>query len=366
DKYTPLVDRINDRFELNDVLAMMASEVSALHSQVRPGEVRRAPADGQAAALGAVLRRAKEGYQIEHIYRSEPDLPSQRAPFDLPDVDVKEGDVITAINNQNVLEARDISDLLLNQVDKQVLVQIKRGATPPKTILVSPISMAKQANLRYSDWEQDLSRRVDQSADGKIGYLHLRSMTPGDVNSFARDFYANINRDGLIIDVRRNNGGNIDSWIIEKLLRKTWSFWASHGNTPNTNMQQTFRGHLAVLVDELTYSDGETFAAGVKALNLGPLIGKRTAGAGVWLSDRNTLSDNGMIRAAENAQFDIKDGHWIVEGVGVAPDIEVDNPPHATFKGEDKQLETAINYLQKKLKEQAIKPLVPQVIPPLK
>jgi tricorn protease len=365
EKYAPLVDRITDRAELNDVLGLMVSEVSSLHSQVRPGEVRRAAPDGQAAGLGAVLSKVADGYRIDHIYRSEPDLPSQRAPLDNPDLDVKNGDIITAINGKDVLAARDIADLLLNQADKQVLMQVKRGNSS-KTILVSPINMQKHANLRYSDWEQSLASKVDSSSNGKIGYLHLRAMTPADVASFARDFYANFDRDGLIIDVRRNNGGNIDSWIIEKLLRKAWAFWSSAGNQPYANMQQTFRGHLVVLIDELTYSDGETFAAGVKALKLGPLVGKRTAGAGVWLSDRNTLSDNGMVRAAENAQFDAKDGRWLVEGVGVAPDIEVDNLPNASFKGEDKQLEAAINYLQKKLKEQPIKALVPQAIPPLK
>nr|WP_315485579.1 S41 family peptidase [uncultured Undibacterium sp.] len=365
EKYAPLVERITDRAELNDVLALMVSEVSSLHSQVRPGDVRRAAPDGQAAGLGAVLSKVADGYRIDYIYRSEPDLPSQRAPLDNPDLDIKNGDIITAINGKEVLAARDISDLLLNQADKQVLMQVKRG-TNNKTVLVSPVNMIKQANLRYSDWEQSLASKVDRNSDGKIGYLHLRAMGPADVASFARDFYANFDRDGLIIDVRRNNGGNIDSWIIEKLLRKAWAFWSSAGNQPYANMQQTFRGHLVVLIDELTYSDGETFAAGVKTLNLGPLVGKRTAGAGVWLSDRNTLSDNGMVRAAENAQFDVKDGRWLVEGVGVVPDIEVDNLPNATFKGEDKQLEAALNYLQKKLKEQPIKPLVPQAIPPLK
>jgi tricorn protease len=366
EKYAPLVDRVSDRAELNDVLGLMVSEVSSLHSQVRPGDVRRASPDAQAAGLGAVFSKTNEGYRVDHIYRAEPDLPSQRAPLDNPDIDIKIGDIITAINGNDVLKARDISDLLLNQADKQILLQYKRNNQATKTAIVSPVNMQKQANLRYSDWEQSLATKVNRQSDGKIGYLHLRAMTPADVSSFARDFYANYDRDGLIIDVRRNNGGNIDSWIIEKLLRKAWAFWSSAGNQPYTNMQQTFRGHLVVLIDELTYSDGETFAAGVKTLNLGPLIGKRTAGAGVWLSDRNTLSDNGMVRAAENAQFDVKDGRWLVEGVGVAPDIEVDNLPNATFKGEDKQLDAALNYLQKKLKEQPIKPLQPQAIPALK
>lgn len=364
-KYAPLVDRITDRTELNDVLGLMASEVSTLHSQSRPGDIRRAAPEGQATSLGAVLSRTAVGYRIDHIYRTEVELPSERAPLSQPDLDIREGDVITAINGQPVLEARDISDLLTNQADKQVLMHVKRGEQASRGVIVTPVNMVKHANLRYGDWEQSRSEQVNKVSQGRIGYLHLRAMGAQDINSFAREFYSNIERDGLIIDVRRNRGGNIDSWIIEKLLRKAWAFWATPTSAPYTNMQQTFRGHLVVLVDELTYSDGETFAAGVKALKLGPLVGKRTAGAGVWLSDNNSLSDNGMIRAAENAQFGM-DGRWLVEGVGVSPDVEVDNLPHATFNGKDQQLEAAIQLLEKKLKEQPVKPMVPQVIPPLK
>lgn len=364
-KYAPLVERVTDRAELNDVLALLASEVGTLHSQVAPGDLRKAAPEGQAAGLGAVLARTADGYKIEHIYRSEPELPAERAPLAQPDLDVQEGDVITAVNGQPVLEARDISDLLLNQADKQVLLHVRRGQQAARAMIVTPVAMDKQNNLRYSDWEQERSERVQRASKGSIGYLHLRAMGQRDIAGFAREFYSNIERDGLIIDVRRNNGGNIDSWIIEKLLRKAWAFWSEPHSLPATNMQQTFRGHLVVLIDELTYSDGETFAAGIKALKLAPLVGKRTAGAGVWLSDNNRLSDNGMVRVAESAQFDL-DGRWLVEGVGVTPDIEVDNLPHATFQGQDQQLEEAIRLLQKKLQEQPLKPLQPQALPALR
>jgi tricorn protease len=368
DKYAPLVERVTDRAELNDVLGMMISEVGALHSQIAPGDIRRPAPEGNPSGLGAVLTRTAEGYRVDRIYRSEAELPSERAPLAQPDANVQEGDTITAVNGKSVLEARDIADLLLNQADRQVLLNVKRpnekGVT--RAVIVTPVNMARQTALRYSDWEQSRASQVEAASKGRIGYLHLRAMGPRDIASFARDFYANVNREGLIIDVRRNNGGNIDSWIIEKLLRKAWAFWASPGVQPASNMQNTFRGHLVVLVDQLTYSDGETFAAGIKALGLGPLVGKRTAGAGVWLSDNNRLSDNGMARVAENGQFGTADGQWLIEGVGVVPDVEVDNLPHATFMGQDRQLEVALELLEKKLKEQPVRPLQPQAIPALK
>ncbi|HEY1228881.1 MAG TPA: S41 family peptidase, partial [Ramlibacter sp.] len=281
-RYAPLVERVTDRAELDDVLGMMVGEVGALHSQIRPGDVRRAAAEGTPASLGAVLSRVPEGYRVDHVYRSEPELPSEAGPLAAPDVDVKEGDIITAVNGKSLAEARDIADLLLDTAGKQVLLNVKGANGKARTVIVTPVSMATHASLRYADWEQGRAQQVDSASKGKLGYLHLRAMVARDINAFARDFYANINKDGLIIDVRRNNGGNIDSWIIEKLLRRSWAFWSSNGKQPYSNMQNTFRGHLVVLMDELTYSDGETFAAGVKALKLGPLVGKRSAGAGVW------------------------------------------------------------------------------------
>ena len=112
---------------------------------------------------------------------------------------------------------------------------------------------------------------------------------------------------------------------------------------------------MVVLADQFTYSDGETFTAGIKAMGLGTVIGKQTAGAGVWLSGRNRVSDNGISRVAEYPVFDI-DGNWVVEGHGVTPHIDVNNFPHATFKGEDSQLKAAIKYLQQKMLEEPIKP----------
>ncbi|QNA88458.1 peptidase S41 [Massilia sp. Dwa41.01b] len=368
-RYAPLVERVTDRAELDDVLGMMVGEVGALHSQIRPGDLRRAPSEGTPASLGAVLTRVPEGYRVDRVYRSEPELPAERGPLAAPDVNVNEGDIITAVNGKSALDARDIADLLLDTADKQVLLQVQRqGAkaqAKPRAVIVTPVSMARHASLRYADWEQGRAQQTDAASKGRIGYLHLRAMGARDINAFARDFYANVNKEGLVIDVRRNNGGNIDSWIIEKLLRRAWAFWSSNGRQPQPNMQGTFRGHLVVLVDELTYSDGETFAAGVKALKLGPLVGKRTAGAGVWLSDGNGLSDNGMARVAEFGQFS-SDGEWLIEGVGVVPDVEVDNLPHETFAGRDRQLEVAIELLEKKLKEQPVKVWKPAAIPALK
>ncbi len=363
-KYEPLVARITDRAELNDLLGQMVGELGALHSQTRPGDQRTAQDGSTQAFLGAVFSRAAGGYRLDHIYRTEAELPSEASPLAQAALGLREGDLLTAVNGRPVLEARDLSDLLRNKASQQVLLAFKRGPEALKPVVVTAIDAIRQGSLRYSDWEEGLRRQVDQASQGRVGYLHLRAMGPGDINTFAREFYGQVDREGLILDVRRNNGGNIDSWVIEKLLRRAWAFWTdAHGRPLGTNMQQTFRGHLVVLVDEFTYSDGETFAAGIKALGLGPLIGRRTAGAGAWLTDSNVLVDKGQVRAAEWPQHHIRNGAWIIEGVGVPPDVEVVNLPKETFEGRDRQLETALNLLMDKLGKEPLTPIQPKGIP---
>jgi len=175
-------------------------------------------------------------------------------------------------------------------------------------------------------------------------------MGSGDYNQWARDFYPIYNRQGLIIDVRHNNGGNIDSWILEKLIRKAWMMWNHHAGNPDWNMQYAFRGQVVVLCDENTASDGEAFSEGFRRLGLGKVIGTRTWGGEVWLSGSNTLVDRGVATAAEDGVYG-PEGQWLIEGHGVDPDIIVDNLPHATFLGEDAQLDAAIEYLQAEIQK---------------
>ena len=356
-KYAPLVQRVTDRYELDDIFGQMMGELNALHSQVRGGEYRIDDSRSQVASLGAKFKSVAQGLQIEHIYRSDPELPDMASPLAKPGVQVQDGDILLAVNGQPVNSEAQLTQQLRNQANQQVLLDLQRGKLRFQTVVVAT---GNDNSLRYQDWVWHNQQIVANQSNGEFGYLHLYAMGANDVANFAREFYANYQKNGLIIDVRRNRGGNIDSWVIEKLLRKAWAFWQPTQGQAYANMQQAFRGHLVVLSDQMTYSDGETFAAGIKALGLAPLIGKRTAGAGVWLSGRNRLADNGMARVAETAQFSL-DGRWIIEGVGVAPDIEVENLPYASFNGQDAQLQRALDYLKQKQQQQPVLPLKTQL-----
>ncbi|MBU1620052.1 MAG: PDZ domain-containing protein [Gammaproteobacteria bacterium] len=361
-RYQPLLERVTDRFELDDLLAQLIGELSVLHSQVRGGDYAKASESSKAASLGGEFVSRDGKLILQTIYQTDPDLPSMASPLNKAGVGLKTGDHLLAVNGKAVASVLDLHQVLQQQQGQQVLLQLERNGKALKKVVV-PVSPQQEQMLRYQHWVQQKKQQVEQQGKQQLGYLHLYAMTASDISNFAREFYANVDKPGLIIDVRRNRGGNIDSWVIEKLLRRVWAFWQPTQGKAYSNMQQSFRGQLVVLTDPLTYSDGETFAAGIKSLGLGPVVGQQTAGAGVWLSGRNLLADMGVARVAETAQFD-KDGRWIIEGRGVSPDLLVDNLPYASFNGQDAQLSYAISLLQKQLQEKAVPELKAEPVTP--
>jgi len=265
------------------------------------------------------------------------------------------GDVIEQINGVATLSANDIGELLRNQAGKQVRLAVRKASGEAWDAIAIPIANAYR--LRYDDWEYSRRRIVEARASGSIGYVHLQAMGRGDLEQWYREFYPVFDRQGLIIDVRHNRGGNIQSFILEKLMRRAWMFWKSREHLPEWNMQYAFRGHMIVLCDERTASDGEAFAGGFQRLGLGKVMGTRTWGGEIWLSSSNVLTDNGIARAPMSGVYG-PEGKWLIEQIGVIPDIEIDNPPHATFNGEDAQLIAAISYLLESIEKD------PREVPP--
>jgi tricorn protease len=352
-KYLPLVERVTDRGELSDLMADMVGELSALHIFVRGGDIRDKPDDIHVAALGAELRRDEEalGWRISHIYLSDPEYPDKISPLRAPGVELEVGDVILGIDGVSVFSVPQPEMLLRNKARRQVLMEVRSKASGKKRqVIVRPHRQDEDADLRYTEWEFTRRQAVEQMSNSAIGYVHLRAMGSANIAEWARDFYPVFQRQGLIVDVRHNRGGNIDSWILEKLMRKAWFYWQGRAGKPYWNMQYAFRGHVVVLCNEFTASDGEAFSEGFRRLGLGKVIGTRTWGGEIWLTMSNVLVDRGIASAAEIGVYG-PEGDWLIEGHGVEPDIVVDNLPHATFKGKDAQLEAAVKYLQEMIEK---------------
>jgi len=350
DKYMPLVDRVTTRAELSDLIGRFVGELSALHTSVRGGDHREGADDISVPALGARLERDADagGYRIDHIYQTDPDLPDLRSPLADPFLGTSEGDVIETVNGVDTLSVNHIGALLRNQEGKQVRLRIQPAAGgESRDVIIVPID--DEWSLRYRDWEYTRRLEVEEKGQGKIGYVHLRAMGSRDISAWYREFYPIYNRQAIVLDFRHNNGGNIDSIILEKLLRRAWFYWKGRVGEPYSNMQYAPRGHMVALCDQNTASDGEAVIEGFRRLGLGKIIGKRTWGGEIWLSSFNRLSDGGLARAPMTGVY--ADGEWLIEGHGVEPDIVVDNLPHATFNGGDAQLDAAIEYLLEEIRK---------------
>lgn len=352
DRYSPLVDRVSDRHELDDVIAQMVSELSALHVFVFDGDAPQSRDHVALGALGAVLRKdtALGGFVVEHVYEHDPDLPDTAPPLSRPDSLVKEGEVVVSLDGEPLLGVPDERALLRGKAGRLVLLSVKSASGEARSVLVTPISAIDEAGVRYREWEYTRRVKVDADSDGHIGYVHLQAMGARDIEQWARELYPSFDRDGLIVDVRHNRGGNIDSWILSKLMRKAWFHWPPRVGNPTWNMQYAFRGHTVVLCDQMTASDGEAFIEGFRRLGLGKIIGERTWGGEIWLSASNRLADNGIATAAETGVYG-PEGKWLIEGHGVDPDIVADDLPFATFNGEDSQLDVAIKHLQDEIRK---------------
>lgn len=353
-KYEPLVARVSDRYELGDLQAQMVAELRLLHSQVGAGDTRKGEENVVPASLGAELTTVVDGARIDRIFQGDPELVDALSPLAVPSVAAKVGEVIVEVDGRPVSSVPDIAVLLRDKAGKQVLLSLKGVDGKIRKVVAKPLSAAADQALRLTDWQWQRRARVESASNGRYGYVHLRAMGPNDIATFAREFYAVSDREGLIVDVRNNSGGSIDSTLLEKLMRRAWAYWQRReGGVSNWTQQHAFRGPIVVLANERTYSDGEFFTEGFKRLGLGTVIGTRTTGAGVWLSDRNRQADGGIARAAEYGVIGL-DGAWLVEGKGVSPDMVVDNLPHATFRGEDAQLAAALRWLDARVKEQPV------------
>jgi tricorn protease len=269
-------------------------------------------------------------------------------------INIKVGDYVLAINGHDLTGAEDVYRLLRNAADNpvQLLVNDKPLTQDAHTVTYLPIT--DERNLIYFDWVNHNRQEVDKLSAGKIGYLHVPDMGEDGMREFIKWYYPQIKKDGLIIDDRANGGGNISGMLIERLRRKPLSTLFSRlEEEPAIYPDAAFSGPMAVILNENSASDGDRFPAMFREAGLGPLIGKRSWGGAIAISDHGMLIDGGRVSVPEFGDADLK-GHWMIEGHGVDPDIEVNNDPKSVIEGRDPQLERAVAEVQKRLKENPV------------
>jgi len=187
---------------------------------------------------------------------------------------------------------------------------------------------------------------VDQTSAGRIGYVHLENMATRDLNEFKRWFEAYRYKEAMIIDVRYNSGGYVDSGIIDLLERRPYHVSRMRNAEALQYPMDSFGGRVVVLCNEYSFSDAEVFPSGFRARNLGTVIGNRTLGYAIAVRPYK-LIDGGTIRRAFIGLWELDGTH--LESWGARPDFMVENTPLDELAGKDRQLETAIEYLMKEI-----------------
>ena len=350
-KYAALLPSVSTRNDLTYLIGEMISELHIGHAYVGGGDRIEAPRI-KTGLLGAEISRdaASRAYRIDKILPGENWQTKTRSPLTELGVNVRAGDYILAINGQPVRDLANLYTALIGTVGKQVVLRVNAQPTDEGARDVTVIPIADEAPLYYEQFVAQNMAYVAQKTGGKIGYLHIPDMGPEGLNEFVRRFYPQLNKQGLIIDVRGNGGGNVSPMIIERLQRELTMINIRRNGTPSTNPAQMLLGPQVTLLNEYSASDGDLFPYRFRENGLGKLIGKRSWGGVVGISGSLPFTDGGDLRKPEFAPY-AKDGKsWIIEGHGVDPDIVVDNDPAREFRGEDQQLDKGIEVILEELK----------------
>jgi len=353
--YNLLMPYVSHRADLDYIIGEIISETNTGHAYDNYGDFEKVK-PMETGLLGAKLKAdTKAGkYVISKIYQGENWTPNRRSPLTEQGVNVKEGDYLLSINGHDL--SLDVNPYLYleNTVDKMVDITVnsKPNFEGAKTYTIKPI--ASELELMYLNWVNERREMVDRLSDGKIGYIHVPNTAFEGNRELHRGMYAYHDKQALIIDDRYNGGGFIPDHMADLLDRDVLSYWHRRGLEPTQTPGIAHDGPKAMLINHYSSSGGDAFPYYFRKKGLGKLIGTRTWGGLVGMSGNAGLVDGGYIAVPRFGIFD-ENQKWIIEGVGVYPDIEVYDEPHKVAKGIDPSIQKAVEMLLKELKENPAK-----------
>ncbi len=363
-RYEPLVAHVAHRIDLNYVIGEMAGELASGHAYAGGGDYPR-PERMPVGTLGAdLVLDAKAGrFRIAKIFQGENWIESRRSPLTESGVNVSTGDYLLAIDGRDLTAKDEPYRLLAGAVgptgDKQaaagggrtvtLLVNAKPERAGAREVVVRPI--VSEEDLRYYNWVEENRRKVEKATGGRVGYIHIPDMGGEGLTEFIRQYYPQLRKEGLIVDVRANGGGFVSEIILERLRRSTIGMGTARNARPTPYPDASFNGPMVALISPYSASDGDIFPYFFREYGLGPLIGKRTWGGVVGIRGLGGgMVDGGYTFIPEFATYSLK-GEWVLENEGARPDIDVDNLPADEMAGKDAQLERGIQEVLKRIKE---------------
>jgi tricorn protease len=350
-KYAALLPHVATRNDLTYLIGELIGELHAGHAYVSGGDRSEAPRR-QTGLLGAQVSRdpVSRAYRIDRILKGQNWQTRTRSPLTELGVNVREGEFILAVNGKPVAQMENLFSALVGTVGRQVSLRINSQPMDEGARDVTIVPIADEGPLYYEAWVEKNIAHVAARTDGKVGYLHIPDMGPEGLNAFVRRFYPQLDKSALVIDVRGNGGGNVSPMIIERLRRQVAMIDLARNGVPIPNPSGQLVGPKVTLLNEYSASDGDLFPYRFRDAGLGKLVGKRSWGGVIGITGSLPFMDGGELNRPEFAKY-AKDGSsWIIEGHGVEPDIVVDNDPARELRGEDQQLDKAIDVILEELR----------------
>jgi len=354
-KYAKLLPHVRARNELTELIRWMQAELSVGHSfRVEP-TIFPGPTTGAPAYLGVETEVAQGYPRITRLY--DGDGMASGSPLLEPGHGVGVGTYILAVNGQPTPGTMDYRELLRDRSGQIVSLTVNSKPTKEgaRTIYVRPHNMNAERTMLERDSVKKKRLYVDEKSGGKVGYIYIGGMSDPDMEEFVLQYMSQLDKEALIVDIRENNGGYISAMIVNLLKKETYLRRSQRNSIePGSRYFDAFEGHLCMLINEDSYSDGEGGPTNWRYAKLGPLIGKRTYGALVGSAPAWPLVDGGAIQVPRYGNYR-EDVGWVVEGPGVVPDIEVENDPGLWAKGIDAQLDRAIKEMMDRIAKKPLK-----------
>jgi tricorn protease len=338
--FLPYLENVASRRDLNYLFVQMLSELSLGHVYVFGGDVAE-PAPVKGGLLGCDFAVDQGRYKFARVFRGENWSPKLRAPLTGPGVNVKQGEYLLAVNGQDVRPPDNAYRFFEGTAGKSVVLKVGPDASGKDARDVTVVPIDDEYALRNRGWMEANRAKVAELTKGRVAYVYLPDTALGGYSNFNRYFFAQTDKDAVIIDERFNGGGKAADYIVERLGRPLSNYWSTRVGEDYTTPANAIFGPKVMIINEMAGSGGDYLPWAFRRAKLGPIVGKRTWGGLVGIGGYPPLIDGGAVTAPHFA-FWTPEGEWEVENRGVPPDVEVEMDPKAWRAGHDPQLEKAV------------------------
>jgi tricorn protease len=340
DHYATLLPRLATRDDLRDLIGEMIGELSTSHTYVFGGDPGIRVRGVSVGMLGADLVRDGDAFRVETIYHGAP-ADDERSPLREPGVGIQEGEFILAVNHRGFAKDRPFYAAMEGLGGKEVLLTVNDTNSTDGAREVVVVPLRGEGGVRYADWVRRNREYVAEKTGGKIAYIHVPDMMGPGLVEFNTWFYPQLDKDGMVVDMRWNGGGFVSQMLVQRFMRRIISWDRTRGGEVMTYPFRVLNGPFVVLTNQFAGSDGDIFPAAIQLAGLAPIIGKRSWGGVVGINNLRPMVDGGLLTQPAAAWWDAKSG-WGLENRGVEPDIEVENLPQELATGVDAQLDRGI------------------------